>query len=352
MRMLAVESSFFLHAVADSLGMGTTDFACLIVLLVDGPVSAGGLAERTGLTTGAITGLVDRLERAGWVERVSDPSDRRRVIVEAVTARADAMRPFIEPMLRDAAGVEATFAATELDTILGFVDQSVDMLARQVRRLRGYDSPGEDALDDAARPGVTRVPLEGVVHGRLEVRSTGVDLTVTVADIGDSLCVVDFGEFPATVTVHDGRVDVSRSARGRWRARDRTGQIVLNRDVVWDVSLRDGASRVDIDLRGCVLSSLAIAGGASTTELRLPRPPGRVPIRLSGGASRVRATRPAGVPVTARVRGGAVSFKVDGAVLNAKGGSSGFGREVAAGEGVYEFEIRGGASSVEVVEEG
>ena len=52
-----------------------------------GPITAGELAERTGLTTGAITGVIDRLEKAGFVRRVKDPDDRRRVIIEPLAER-------------------------------------------------------------------------------------------------------------------------------------------------------------------------------------------------------------------------------------------------------------------------
>lgn len=70
----------FTNALADHVGLSASEFECLS-LLRDGPMTAGALAKRCGLTTGAITGLIDRLERAGFVERRSDPSDRRRVLV-------------------------------------------------------------------------------------------------------------------------------------------------------------------------------------------------------------------------------------------------------------------------------
>ena len=61
-----------------------TDFECLDVLDWTGPIPAGELARRLGITSGAVTGVIDRLERGGWVHRLADPSDRRRVIVELV----------------------------------------------------------------------------------------------------------------------------------------------------------------------------------------------------------------------------------------------------------------------------
>src|SRR6266540_2243925 len=72
----------FDHAVADAIGLNRTDMRCLDVIDREGPVTAGRLAEETGLTTGAITTVLDRLERAGHARRVRDPGDRRRVLVE------------------------------------------------------------------------------------------------------------------------------------------------------------------------------------------------------------------------------------------------------------------------------
>jgi DNA-binding MarR family transcriptional regulator len=72
----------FDQAVADAIGLNRTDMRCLDVIQREGPVPAGRLAEETGLTTGAITTVLDRLERAGFARRVRDPSDRRRVLVE------------------------------------------------------------------------------------------------------------------------------------------------------------------------------------------------------------------------------------------------------------------------------
>ena len=67
--------------VADELGLNPTDLGCLCLLLLHGPGPTGRLAQQTGLTTGAITGIVDRLEAEGFITRGADPGDRRRVIV-------------------------------------------------------------------------------------------------------------------------------------------------------------------------------------------------------------------------------------------------------------------------------
>src|SRR5262245_581834 len=103
-RQLSAATILFHQAVADRLGMNITDHKCADTLSRTGPITAGELAQRTGLTTGAITGVIDRLERAGFVRRVRDPHDRRRVIVEPVVKRmARVIGPLFESMGRSAA---------------------------------------------------------------------------------------------------------------------------------------------------------------------------------------------------------------------------------------------------------
>ncbi len=75
-------TSRFDQAVADALGLNRTDMRCLDLLEREGSVTAGRLAQATGLTSGAMTTALDRLERAGYARRVRDASDRRRVLVE------------------------------------------------------------------------------------------------------------------------------------------------------------------------------------------------------------------------------------------------------------------------------
>src|SRR5262252_10525603 len=74
---------------AEAVGLNPSDLGCLCLLLLHGPIPAGRLAELTGLTTGAITGVIDRLERAGFASRVIDPSDRRKVIVKPDEAKVE-----------------------------------------------------------------------------------------------------------------------------------------------------------------------------------------------------------------------------------------------------------------------
>jgi DNA-binding MarR family transcriptional regulator len=128
----------FEHLAADRLGVNETDLHCLNIIENSGGLAAGQLAANSGLTAGAVTGVIDRLERAGFARRVPDASDRRRVIVEVTAAfygRADRIwGPAAADWHRDLA---ARFTARELARITDFLQATSDLGRRQLERLRG-----------------------------------------------------------------------------------------------------------------------------------------------------------------------------------------------------------------------
>src|SRR5947209_10047773 len=86
--------------ICQLLGINRTDGRCLDILDQRGSMSAGDLAEASRLTTGAITAVIDRLERAGLARRVPDPADRRRVLVEPTAKAYETARELMtEPMI-------------------------------------------------------------------------------------------------------------------------------------------------------------------------------------------------------------------------------------------------------------
>jgi DNA-binding MarR family transcriptional regulator len=80
---------FFHSAIAEQVGIGATEEKTLLLLSQQGPLTAGEIAQKTGLTTASVTSLIDRLENKGFVRRLHDTTDRRRIIVEPVQARLD-----------------------------------------------------------------------------------------------------------------------------------------------------------------------------------------------------------------------------------------------------------------------
>jgi DNA-binding MarR family transcriptional regulator len=118
----------FSEALASRLGVGMTDLECLDLVARGSNVTAGALAKSTGLTTGAITGAIDRLERAGLVERRRDGEDRRKVIVvgTAATGRAD---PWREQMRRAVTRVLARYDEDDL----AFFERALGELAEAAK---------------------------------------------------------------------------------------------------------------------------------------------------------------------------------------------------------------------------
>lgn len=125
LRRFVVEVIVSNFEATEAAALNSTDFASLCLLLLHGPAPAGRLAELTGLTTGAVTGLVDRLERARLVRREVDPGDRRKVIVvpDAERVERDVFPHF--PSLERAAATSFydDFTIAELEVISAFLSR-------------------------------------------------------------------------------------------------------------------------------------------------------------------------------------------------------------------------------------
>jgi DNA-binding MarR family transcriptional regulator len=125
----------FHHALADRLGLGPTDLKCLDLLHERAPLTASELAAITGLTSGAITGVVARLERSGRLRREPHPHDRRK---QALRPTPEAMREVqqVFEALPDAGGVLEGFDAHQLAAIAEFLARATDLSYRRGALLR------------------------------------------------------------------------------------------------------------------------------------------------------------------------------------------------------------------------
>ena len=130
----------FSQAAAERLGLNSTDLECL-GLITSEPATAGELAQATGLTTGAITGVIDRLERAGYARREHDRADRRKVRVRALPAALQKAAPIFEPMRRASAEVLARYSDGELALILDFLTRAQVASVNVVSELRKLPKP-------------------------------------------------------------------------------------------------------------------------------------------------------------------------------------------------------------------
>jgi DNA-binding MarR family transcriptional regulator len=137
-RSLGNSSSMLITACADRLGLHSTDWGCVLLLneAEPQPLTAGQLAELTGLTTGAVTGVLDRLEGAGFVRRERDPGDRRRVIVRLVPEAMARVRPLFMGLLADLQAVHGDYSDDELARFVEMITRSSEVLRTHARRIR------------------------------------------------------------------------------------------------------------------------------------------------------------------------------------------------------------------------
>jgi DNA-binding MarR family transcriptional regulator len=123
--------------ICQLLGINRTDARCLDILDQHGSMSAGDLAEASRLSTGAITAVIDRLERAGLAERVPDPADRRRVLVE-LTPKAHAVSNelMVEPMRKLYQPMAERYSDEQLRLIIDFTREGREIQERHAEWLR------------------------------------------------------------------------------------------------------------------------------------------------------------------------------------------------------------------------
>ena len=135
---MSTETILFHQTLADMLGFHITDHRCIHFLHKYGAMPAGRLAELTGLTTGAVTGIIDRLEKVGYVRRANDPKDRRRTIIEPVRnnkweRKIEAIFiPFHESMRK----FLSSYSDSELAFLLDVLTKSIELTREESKKLR------------------------------------------------------------------------------------------------------------------------------------------------------------------------------------------------------------------------
>ena len=128
--------AIFSQTVANHVGVSSSDLECLDFLNLEGRVTAGRLAELTGLTTGAITGVVDRLEKAGFVRRERDDEDRRKVFIAPVPANIAKVGKCYEPVQRMMLELWSAYSESELRLLLRFADEGYKAMLAATEQLK------------------------------------------------------------------------------------------------------------------------------------------------------------------------------------------------------------------------
>jgi DNA-binding MarR family transcriptional regulator len=140
-RLLARQMVRFYDAVADQLGLHITDLTCLGTLRDRSRATAGELALELGLTTGAVTRMVDRLHRAGFVRRVRDPHDGRRVFVELIPEAQGSVVGLFAGQAAHITESAANLTEAELRLLLSYLRDRTEVSRAEADRLRREGKP-------------------------------------------------------------------------------------------------------------------------------------------------------------------------------------------------------------------
>jgi DNA-binding MarR family transcriptional regulator len=130
------------HAVAAYAGLHETDQECLDLLDWAGPITAGEIGMHLGLSSGAVTGLLDRLEEARWVRRERDPHDRRRVIVHLSHERGGELWPLYQPLAEAVDAYRDALSDRDLRVVVAFLEWANETIAEATRHARSLPPPG------------------------------------------------------------------------------------------------------------------------------------------------------------------------------------------------------------------
>lgn len=136
LRKSSAQGTLFAQAVADHAGISSSDMDCMDFINMEGRMTAGRLAELTGLTTGAITGVVDRMEKAGFVRRERDDSDRRKVFITPVPERQADIGRFYVLMQRAMQELLSRYTDAELKLLVRFASEAYDSVLEATNQLK------------------------------------------------------------------------------------------------------------------------------------------------------------------------------------------------------------------------
>lgn len=134
-------TELFDTAAAEAMGLGPTDLRCLAIIHRHGSVAAGEVARETGLTRGATTTALDRVERAGYARRKPDPNDRRGVLVELTDKGRRTSASIWSGLAEAGHGLLARYTVVELQAVLRFLEEGRRLQEEQASLLRKQPVP-------------------------------------------------------------------------------------------------------------------------------------------------------------------------------------------------------------------
>ncbi|MWV42824.1 MarR family transcriptional regulator [Paenibacillus sp. HJL G12] len=141
MRGLGTRTVLYQQNVSTSLGLSNNDYIPVDVLREKGPITAGELSKITGLTTGSITKLIDRLEKIGYVRRQNDPKDRRKVIIVPQYEQKEEVSNTYIPLHNAMVALASSYTDEELTFISNFLEKASTVIENQIHHI---NSPSSD----------------------------------------------------------------------------------------------------------------------------------------------------------------------------------------------------------------
>lgn len=136
LRIHSTATILFHESIAAKLGLNLTDHKCLDIITKHHPITAGQLSKLTGLTTGAITGVLDRLEKEEYINRLKDPQDKRRVIIHINPEKVEKnILPLFQSFGEELYQVLSRYDEKELQSILDFIRQSNSLLKKSAEKM-------------------------------------------------------------------------------------------------------------------------------------------------------------------------------------------------------------------------
>jgi DNA-binding MarR family transcriptional regulator len=345
----AVKTVLFQQAIADQLGLNTTDLMCLSFLSDAEPLTAGQLAEATGLTTGSVTVMIDRLEKAGYAQRDKDPSDRRRVIVRPVSERIERDIAPLYALLGEAweRAIER-YSTQELAVILDMLTRSVVVLQEQTAALRLEGSQNAAPVEKPRAAALSSAEPQAQ-HARLLFANGAANVTLHGAALPE-LYQAHFEPPEPQVVVQGGALQIRYPRFSFFKKGRGAGTITLSTAATWQIELRSGAYGCNFDLRELTLTAFAVFDGAFRLELNLGRPRGIVPIRITSGVADTTIRRPADAATQVVVQKGATRLRLDERYAEVViQGTCWQTPNYAAAADRYDITVEDGASSLSII---
>lgn len=144
LRKLSTRMVLFQQTAAHSIGLVHTDFKTADILNEAGPLTAGELSKVTGLSTGSVTALIDRLEQAGYARREKDPNDRRRVIIVPVKENQCSIKEHFLPLNKSMTELCSHYNEEQLALISGFLEKTIAIHEKEIQAASRSEAKKEE----------------------------------------------------------------------------------------------------------------------------------------------------------------------------------------------------------------